>query len=228
MRANAPFLLVLAGTPGMPAHLATMNASFWSRLGDGRLGIGLLSDAAARAALAEPLAAHDVSIDDAALDAVVEHSQRYPYFIQVWGRALWQQRLAIEAIRLTASHVDAARSHVIARVTDYYQDRYRELEARGLLPAAVAVAALFEAGVATATDQDLDAALAAIGDDSASRLAAREELNRLGYFWSPPGQTPPVVWVAGIPSLMTYVVDHAPPLRSPDGDLDHDRDESGP
>ena len=124
--------------------------------------------------------------------------------------------------------MDAARSHVIARVTDYYQDRYRELEARGLLPAAVAVAALFEAGVATATDQDLDAALAAIGDDSASRLAAREELNRLGYFWSPPGQTPPVVWVAGIPSLMTYVVDHAPPLRSPDGGLDHDRDESGP
>ena len=60
VRANAPFLLVLAGTPGMPAHLATMNASFWSRLGDGRLGIGLLSDAAARAALAEPLAAHDV------------------------------------------------------------------------------------------------------------------------------------------------------------------------
>ncbi len=40
-----------------------MNASFRSRLGVGRLGIGLLSDAATRAALVEPLAAHGVEID---------------------------------------------------------------------------------------------------------------------------------------------------------------------
>ena len=86
VRANAPFLLVLAGTPGLPAHLSTMNASFWSRLGKGRLGIGLLSDAATRAALVEPLDAHGVAIDAGALDAVVERSQRYPYFIQLWGR----------------------------------------------------------------------------------------------------------------------------------------------
>ena len=50
VRADAPFLLVLAGTPGLAAHLGAMNASFWSRLGEGRLGIGLLSDVAARAA----------------------------------------------------------------------------------------------------------------------------------------------------------------------------------
>ena len=54
VRANAPFLLVLAGTPGLPAHLGTMNASFWSRLGEGRLGIGLLREAATRTALFEP------------------------------------------------------------------------------------------------------------------------------------------------------------------------------
>ena len=43
--------------------------------------------------------------------------------------------------------------------------------------------------------------------DPADRLAAREAVQRLGYIWSPPGQLPPVVWVAGIPSLMTYVLD---------------------
>ena len=213
MRANAPLLLVLAGTPGLPAHLAAMNASFWSRLGEGRLGIALLSYAGARAALVEPLAAHDVDIEGEALHAIIEHSQRYPYFIQLWGEALWKQRLAIEATRLTAAHADAARPHVIARITDYYQDRYRELEARGLLPAAVAVASLFHAETTTATDHDLNAALAATGGDAADRLAAREELNSLGYIWSPPAQLPPVVWVAGIPSLMTYV--HDPPLRPP-------------
>ena len=211
VRANAPFLLVLAGTPGLPAHLSTMDASFWSRLGEGRLGIGLLSDAAARAALVKPLAAHGVGIDADALTAVVEESQRYPYFIQLWGDALWKQRLATGATRLTAAHADAARPNVIARVTDYYQDRYRELEAGALLPAAVATAPLFRTGAAaTASDHAIDAALAATGADGAARLAAREALHRLGYLWSPPGQLPPVVWIAGIPSLMTHVLDHAP------------------
>ena len=210
VRANAPFLLVLAGTPGLPAHLSTMNASFWSRLGKGRLGIGLLSDAAARAALVEPLAAHGVGIDAGALDAVVERSQRYPYFIQLWGEALWDRRLATGATRLTVAHADAAQPDVAARFTDYYQDRYRELESRGLLSVAVATALLFQAAT-TASDHALDAALATTGADAGGRLAAREELNVLGYVWSPPGQLPPVVWSVGIPSLMTYVLDCAPP-----------------
>ncbi|MDD9989559.1 MAG: ATP-binding protein [Spirochaetaceae bacterium] len=222
VRANAPFLLALAGTPGLAAHLGAMGVSFWSRLGEGRLGIGLLSDAAARAALVEPLAAHGTSLDADALNAVIDDSQRYPYFIQVWGRALWQQRLAIGATRLTAVHVDAARPDVAGQITDYYQERYRELETRGLLPAAVATAPLFQAGAdATASDHAIDAALAATGTDAAARLAAREELHRLGYLWSPPGQLPPVVWIAGIPSLTAYVLANAPPLgvrKTDDGD----------
>ena len=208
VRDEAPFLLVLAGTPGLPEHLGTMNASFWSRLGEGRLGIGLLSDAAGRAALVEPLAAHGVSIDADALTTVVEESQRYPYFIQLWGEILWKRHLATGAPRLTAAHADAARPDVTARVTDYYQDRYRELETRGLLPASAALAPLFQAGTgAAASDHAIDTALATTGADPADRLAAREALHRLGYIWSPPGQLPPVVWVAGIPSLMTYVLD---------------------
>ena len=206
------FLMALAGTPGLPAHLGAMDASFQSRLGKGRLGIGLLSRAAARAALAEPLAEHGVSIDAAALDAVVEGSQRYPYFVQLWGEALWDRHLATGDARLTAAHADAARPEVAARITDYYQDRYREMETRGLLPAAAAAAAaarLFRTA-ATASDSALDAALAAAGADAAGRLAAREELNALGYVWCPPGQLPPVVWVPGIPSLMAYLLDRAP------------------
>ena len=211
VRANAPFLLVLAGTPGLAAHLGAMNASFWSRLGEGRLGIGLLSDAATCAALVEPLDAYGEGIDADALATVVEESQRYPYFVQLWGAALWERYLSTGAPRLTAAHVDAVRPDVAGQVTDYYQERYRELEARGLLPAAVATAPLFQAGAdVTASDHAIDAALATTGADAAARLAAREALHRLGYIWSPPGQLPPVVWIAGIPSLMTHVLDHAP------------------
>jgi len=209
VRAKAPFLLALAGTPGLLAHLGKMNASFWDRLGNGLLGIGRLSDAATREALEKPLGGQSADIDADALDLVVEHSQRYAYFIQLWGEALWNQRLATDETRLTIAHAVAARPVVEARMTEYYQRRYRELEA-GLLPAAAAVAPLFKADMdATATDQDIDTALAAIGMDAEGRLAAREELHRLGYIWCPPGQLPPVVWSAGIPSLMRYVLDQA-------------------
>ena len=51
--------------------------------------------------------------------------------------------------------------------------------------------------------------LTAISMDAGDRLAAREELNRLGYIWCSPGQLPPVVWSAGIPSLMQYVQEQA-------------------
>ena len=215
IRPKAPFLLALAGTPSLLAHLGKMNASFWDRLGSGLLGIDRLSDAAAKEALEKPLAGQGVSIDAATLDLVVEQSQCYAYFVQLWGEAVWNQRLATGEKRLTAAHAAAARPAVEARVTEYYQRRYRELEADKLLPAATAVAPLFEAGMdAAATDQDIDAALAATGLDADGRLAAREELNRLGYIWCPPGQLPPVAWSAGIPSLMQYVQAQATPAAA--------------
>ena len=210
VRAEAPFLLVLAGTPGLAAHLGAMDASFWSRLGAGLLGVGRLDPDAARAALVEPLQAHDVCIEAQALEAVVEDSQCYPYFLQLWGDALWQDHLATGASELTAETVAAARPEVATWVADYYQSRYHELRGAGLMSAAVAVAPLFLCENATASEQELDAALATAGaEDAADRFATLETLNRLGYVWCPPGQGAPMVWSAGIPSLMRYVLDHA-------------------
>ena len=209
VRSEAPFLLVLAGTPGLPAQLAKMDATFWNRLGSGRLGVGRLNEAATRQALQEPLRRHDVHIAEDGLGKVVEECQRYPYFVQLWGEALWQQRLTTGATTLTDGHVDAVRGQVAARVAEYYQDHLRELEAGGLLEAAAAVAPLFQRHAdATATDHEIDAVLAPAGVDAAARLAAREELNRLGYIWRPPGQPPPITWCASIPSLMTHVRHH--------------------
>ncbi len=209
VRANAPFLLVLAGTPGLPDHPSAMNASFWSRLGEGLLGVGRLARAAAEEALVRPLGTQGVAIDADALSAVVEHSQRYPYFIQLWGDALWKQHAATGATTITAAAVAAARPSVAASVSDYYQSRYRELRAQGLRTAAIAVAQLFQARAdATAREQELDAALAAAGiEDAAERAATLDGLNRLGYVWCPPGQLPPIAWSAGIPSLMTFMLE---------------------
>ena len=210
VRAEAPFLLVLAGTPGLAAHLGAMDASFWSRLGAGLLGIGRLDPAAAQAALVDPLLAHDVGIEAKALKAVVEDSQCYPYFIQLWGDALWEDHLATGATELTAETVATARPKVDAWVADYYQSRYQELRGGGLMAAAVGVAPLFLRENATASEQELEAALAATGlEDANERFATLERLNRLGYVWCPPGQGAPMAWSAGIPSLMRYVLDQA-------------------
>ena len=216
VRADAPFLLVLAGTPGLAAHLGAMNASFWSRLGEGRLGIGLLSDTAARAALVEPLAAHGEGIDADVLTTVVEDSQRYPYFIQLWGEALWQQRLVTGATRLNAAHAAEARSHVAARVIDYYEDRYLELDQSGWLAVAERVASRFQS-LPTLTYEELKAAVAAglaANADPGQVHAALNALQRLGFVWRPPGQLPPVRYEPGIPSLMEHVLDHAAPALS--------------
>ena len=210
VRPKAPFLLVLAGTPGLLAHLGQTNATFWDRLGSGLLGIGRLSEAAAKEALVAPAATRNVRIDADALDSVVAHSQCYAYFIQLWGEALWDLHLATGANQLTAEHVQSALPTVEKRTTEYYQRRYRELETQALLPAAMAVATAFRDGAnSTATDQGIDAALATTGMDGTARFAAREGLDRLGYIWCPPGQLPPVVWHPGIPSLMQYVLDQA-------------------
>ena len=212
VRAQAPFLLVLAGTPGLPDRLSAMDASFWSRLGEGLLPVGRLDEAAAREALVQPLAAHRVGIYSDALRAVVDHSQRYPYFIQLWGDALWKQHVATGATHITTDWVSRARPGVVARVADYYQSRYRELRAEGLLDAAATIASFFQARMdATAPERELEAALADAGiEDAADRFATLANLNRLGYVWCPPGQVPPVAWGAGIPALMTYILEHAP------------------
>ena len=209
VRTEAPFLLVLAGTPGLPDRLSQMDVSFWSRLGEGLMGVGRLDDDAAREALAKPLEEHDAAIDASALTTVVEHSQRYPYFIQLWGDALWQHHGATGKTPITTADVNATRPGVSARMADYYQTRYDELRDGGLLTAAMAVAPLFQDGLdATAREHELDAALAKAGiDDANARLLDLQALNRLGYVWEPPGQVPPIVWSAGIPSLMTFVLE---------------------
>ena len=209
VRVAAPFLLVLAGTPGLPERLGEMDASFWSRLGQGLLGVGRLDTSAARDALAKPMAEHDVAFDARALETVVEHSQGYSYFIQLWGDALWQRHSDTGEAAVTADTVDAARPEVIGHIADYYQVRYDELRDLELLAAARAIAPFFQARRdATMKEGELDAALAGAGiDDEATRTRALRALTRLGYIWHPPGQTPPIAWSAGIPSLTTFVLE---------------------
>ena len=78
-----PFLLVLAGTPDLPGTLRKSEAGFWVRSEICRLG--QLSPEEAMQAITIPLEKAGVSFAPGVAEQIVERTDCYPYFIQVWG-----------------------------------------------------------------------------------------------------------------------------------------------
>ena len=206
--AEAPFLLVMAGTPGLQAHLNTLSATFWSRAE--KLGIGRLEEAAAGLALSRPMAEEKPSIgfEADALNRVVRDCQGYPYFIQLWGAALWAAARSEGATRIRSSLVDSAAAEFRQQRLAYYEDRREELERQELLPVAAYLATTFGKS-APLRSLELNAA---IGETLAAPsttqvLDHRDRLAALGYVWKPPEAGD--AWLPGIPSLMDYVAANA-------------------
>ena len=204
-----PFLLVLAGTPELRSRLGALNATFWNRAE--RCPVGRLSPEASGAALQRPLEDEQIEIDEDAAVHIVRESQGYPYFVQVWGEAVWQQIRGSGDMRQRIVRADAARAQASfdRSKNGYYLERYDELVDRGLLPVARTVADAF-AQRSLLNDEQLDTAIArGLGDARRPEevAVARTALSHLGYIWRP--ETEPM-WEAGIPNLMTYVQRYAP------------------
>ena len=103
----------------------------------------------------------------------------------------------------------AAQGAVDREKEDYYLDRYEELEALRLLPAARAVANAFDTRPLL-DDAELEGAIRnGLGGAPGSERtdAAKETLRNLGYVWRPAAKP---VWEPDIPSLMAYVQEHVP------------------
>ena len=209
--ARLPFLLVLAGTPDLPARLNALGATFWNRCE--RRRIGRLDAEATAAAFSEPFRAEGVRIASAALARLVEVSHGYPYFVQILGNELWTQITGPSGAadrRVSPDSVDAALPGFREIQRLYYLDRYDEMGSRDLLPAACAVPAAFAKGGSELSDQDLRTAVArGLGKKpgAAKTVAAERELRHLGFIWRA-GAEP--VREPGIPSLMDYVLERAP------------------
>ena len=218
VRAEAPFLLILAGTPILVERLALMGASFWDR--SKRMDIGRLDTQASFEALAKPLEEHRGVVTPGALDSVVADSQHYPFFIQVLGDALWAELRERGTTTIDAGVVAAAGPRFRERRDEYYANRYRELVREGCLPVACAVARAFAGQPSTnrdrtLTDEELDHAVgtALPNGDRDAKKAAASRLRELGYIWQPSGK---IDWEPGIPSLMGYVLNpRAGAARSP-------------
>ena len=201
---EAPFLLVLAGTPDLLLRLSEMGAGFMGRAE--QLPLGRLDETAAAEAVRRPLADDGIAVEEQALARIVRESHGYPSFVQLWGQAVWRRARRFPGGPVTTAVVEEAAGEFEARRNRYCLNRLRELEKGNLLPAARAVAAAFR-GETSLSDAAFERALGRCGDGPGAAEAA-EALEHLGYVWQA-GGTPS--WEPGIPSLMDYILEHAPP-----------------
>ena len=208
VRRRLPFLLVLAGTPGLRRHLGRMGASFWSR--SHAVPIGRLDPDDSAAAIERPLREEGVGLDREARDRIVNESHGYPYFLQLWGQVVWQRlRNAVgPARRVTETIVDAARPDFDSQKDFYFQERYTEFLGLDRLPSALAVAEAFrdqplldDARMQQAVHRGLGAEAA-----RAEVLGTVDTFESLGYIWRAGGT---LRWEPGIPSLMTHILNNA-------------------
>ena len=204
-----PFLLVLAGTPQLEAHLGTLHATFWER--SEILPIGRLMPAATAAAITRPLARHRLGVEPDALAQVVAATQDYPYFIQLWGRALCHQFTAEPGSQITTRHMAAAEPAVRERQQYFYGRRYQELKRQNLSPLACAVARVMTARNACRDSMQEEQLEAALQEDMALSPEAIQQglaaLEAVGFYWKPDACTVE----PGIPSLMQYTLERAHP-----------------
>ena len=206
--AEAPVLLILAGTPDLPRHLSTMGASFWDR-GE-QLPLGRLEPDAAADAVRVPFEEHGRSIEEEALEQVVRESHGYPFFLQLWGDLLWKDCSDPE-VPSSLVDIDCARPWFERRRDIYYDRRLDELDSLALVSVAAEVAAEFSDAepvrrerVQTAIRSALEREGGGKGPAPSAIIEADRVLRHRGYIW-PVVQQSNAYYQPGIPSLMRYV-----------------------
>jgi len=125
-RANQKQLPVTMLAAGLPQLLGQMGRakSYAERLFE-FIEVGPLSADAAKAAISLPIEREDEAIAPAALDAVFDQTQGYPYFLQEWGKHSWD---TAQASPITARHVELATESALAELdASFFRVRFDRL-----------------------------------------------------------------------------------------------------
>lgn len=203
---GASLLFVLAGTPDLADALGSIDASFWDR--GQQIGVDLLPDGEAEPALTVPFGERGLTFAPHALADVVEDSQRYPFFLQLWGDKLWTTLQEMGSACIERSHVEAARKAVNEARGAYYGTRLAEMQKEGLLKAAGALAQAFK-GQPTLPGHKVEVALRGAlprkAQTDAAAHAARNSLAHKGFVWQTPADSAANCFRPGIPNLMGHV-----------------------
>lgn len=205
-RSGLPVLLLLAGTPDLRWRLNSMEASFWDRSRKSR--IGLLDSADSADAIRIPLENSGRSIESEALARVVLESHGYPFFLQLWGEALWDQA-ADASSAITMIEVNHARARFMEARDEFYLDRYDELRRTDLAAIAARVSSLFVDEVRCNPIRvyaTIRQTLEQVGhtSDERSVMETCDKLHELGYIWLAVHESRDY-FEPGIPSFMGFV-----------------------
>lgn len=137
---DLPLAAVIAGLPPLRAQL--LEAKTYAERLFGYRALGPLPPGASAAALVEPARDEDggLSFDEDALEAILAACEGYPYFVQVYGHAVWQvaegPRVSMadarEALRLGREELDGdLYAGRWARASAHARDYLREMAALG-------------------------------------------------------------------------------------------------
>ena len=110
-----PIVMVGAGLPQVRGRMGQAK-SYAERLFEFS-EVGALSDDDARLAIAKPAQVEGVEIDSDALDAIVSRTRGYPYFLQEWGKHVWD---VAERSPITADSVESASIQVTAALDESF------------------------------------------------------------------------------------------------------------
>ena len=169
-----PFGLLLSGLPSAAENLFDEGQTYTERLH--RVDLDLLDRAGTTEAIRSPFARHDADVDDLVLDVVHDGSGGYPWFVQLWGEALWDAARRPDRIELQDAR--AAGEVVHARTEAFFADRWRRVPSGR---ATLLVLELAAQGGNTAVADLLD-----VLDLTHQAIApARRALLDLGLAWSP-------------------------------------------
>ena len=104
-----PVMLVGAGLPQLPGRMGRAK-SYAERLFDFPV-VGALDAAAARDAIVVPATQQQVAFEPEALERIVQETHGYPYFLQEWGKHVWDV-----ALRSPITVQDVAQASAVAIV----------------------------------------------------------------------------------------------------------------
>jgi hypothetical protein len=170
-----PLGVLLSGLPSAAEHVFKEGQTYTERLE--RVDLGLLDRDATAVALCGPFADEaDAEVDEMVLDAVLDSSGGYPWFVQLWGAALWDAAARPDRIELPDARQAGAEVH--DRITAFFADRWSRVPSGRATRLVVALAAHHGDVEVGELLEDLDLTHQAISP-------ARRELLDLGLCWAP-------------------------------------------
>jgi hypothetical protein len=171
---DLPLGLLLSGLPSAAESLFDEGQTYTERLH--RIDLDLLERDGTSEAIRGPFARHGTEVDDLVIDVVHDGSGGYPWFVQLWGEALWDAARRPDLVELPDAR--AAGEVVHARTEAFFADRWRRVPSGR---AALLVSGLAEHGGEAAVADLLDE----LGLTHQAIAPARRSLLDLGLCWAP-------------------------------------------